>query len=351
MRADPVGAGRPRVGVRCDAGSTTGVGHLIRCVALAEEMTARGWQVLFLADLGGLPFAERLLEGRRLTAIAPPRTPAEYLTTVARENLTAIVLDSYTLPSEVSASLVAEGVTVLALVDGPLRGQRAQLYIDQNAGAEHTVIDLPVGTRRLAGTRYAILRDDVRSRRPALPWRPPTRSLPYQVVVAFGGTDAFGVTQQAVKALAASNRPLRVAVVSSDADVRRAVVAMGSHTTRITARPPFDDFPALLAGADVVVGAAGTSVWEYCCLGRAAAVTAVADNQEETYGRLVSLGAVVGLGHLQELRADPDLWGARLRAAVAEPTVLSAAAAAAFELVDGQGRVRVVDELVALLDS
>ncbi|MDQ3484196.1 MAG: spore coat protein [Actinomycetota bacterium] len=352
MRADRSGDARPRVGVRCDAGPTLGVGHLVRCVGLAEEMRARGWEVVFLADVGGLSFAERLLGTRGLRVVPPPRETADYLETVERESLDAVVLDSYTLPAEVSHALVAQDVAVLALVDGPLLGQRAHLYVDQNAGAEHICVDLPSGTRRLAGTRYAILRDDVRARRPDGPWRPPSAvHAPMDVVVAFGGTDAFGVTGQAVHALSASRLPLRVTVVAPDEHVRGEVVAMSTDHVNITARAPFDEYPGLLASADLVVGAAGTSVWEYCCLGRAAAVTAVADNQEDTYAHLVSLGAVVGLGHLKDVSTDPAGWGARLRTSIENRAVLSAVAAQAFALVDGRGRVRVVDGLATLVDG
>src|SRR5687767_9518867 len=116
------GAGRrvSRVGIRCDAGARTGVGHLVRCVALAEELTGRGVEVHFLSELGGLPWAEQQLRSRGLPWHPAPFDPVGMLAAADRLGLDAVVLDSYTLPGGYGAALRAAGRTVLAIVDGDL---------------------------------------------------------------------------------------------------------------------------------------------------------------------------------------------------------------------------------------
>lgn len=349
MRADPIPVGaRPlRVGLRCDAGPTTGVGHLVRCVALAEEVVARGHEALFLADLGGVDFAERQLAVRGLPRVDPPADAGQALAAVERHRLDAVVLDSYVLDPALSAALVERDVPVLAVVDGLLRGLTAQLYLDQNIGAEHDVVDLPAGAHRLAGTTYALLRDAVRALRPPAPWQPTGR--PPRVVVAFGGTDALGVTAAAVGALVATGQPFRATVVSPDPRVRASVAARATPSQRLDAVAPLEDFPRLLAGADLVVGASGSSAWEYSCLGAPAAVVAVVDNQLEAYERLVGLGAVLGIGTLQELRHGAPSAQEALRVALGDEAARARVAAAAYCLVDGDGRARVVTALEELV--
>lgn len=340
MRAE-----RPlRVGLRCDAGPATGVGHLVRSVALAEELLARGWEVIFLADLGGVEFAERQLSARGLSRLDAPSGSRGHLDAVRRERLDAVVLDSYILPPEVSRALVDAGVAVLAIVDGPLRGQSAQLYVDQNIGAENVALPLPPGAQRLAGQSYALLRDAVRSLRPARPWQP-TDDVP-QVVVAFGGTDALGATETAVRALASAGVPFRVTVVTPDAGVRARLSALGEH---VSVTPPVDTFPALLADADLVVGAAGSSLWEYCCLGRPAAVAAVVDNQYDAYRQMLELGAVIGLGTVKQWTHDTNVLHQGLSAALRDSDLRGRVAATAHRLNDGDGRVRVADALTELI--
>jgi spore coat polysaccharide biosynthesis predicted glycosyltransferase SpsG len=342
MRADHSAA--PRIGIRCDAGRQLGVGHLVRCVALAEEMTSRGWQVEVFGDLGGLAFAERQVLARGLGLQPVPAEPVDQVRALRAASLDALVVDSYTLPNRVTTDLADGGLPLLALVDGALRGQRAHVYVDQNIGAEADAVDLPDGSSRLAGTDYALLRDAVRTRRPRSAWSP--RGETPSIVVSFGGTDAFGMTAVAVEALAAAGEPFSAIVVSVDDAVGRRVAELSLPPgASLTVSEPFDDFPAALAGADLVLGAAGTSVWEYCCLGLPAAVTAVAENQQEAYGRLVNSGTMLPLGTLTEIRADAATFRTAVKRALLDEGLRTATATSAYALVDGEGRVRVVDAL------
>jgi spore coat polysaccharide biosynthesis predicted glycosyltransferase SpsG len=342
MRGDRRAAAR--IGIRCDASRQLGVGHLVRCVALAEEMTSRGWQVEVFGDLGGLAFAERQVLTRGFGLRRVPADPVDQVCALRAANLDALVVDSYTLPSQVTADLIDTGLPLLALVDGALRGQRAHVYVDQNIGAEADTAPVHDGSSRLAGTEYALLRDAVRTRRPRSAWTP-RGGIP-SVVVSFGGTDAFGMTAIAAEALAAAGEPFRAVVVSADGAMQRRVAELRLPPgASLTVSEPFDDFPAVLAGADLVLGAAGTSVWEYCCLGVPAAVAAVAENQQGSYRRLIDSGTVLPLGTLTDIRADEATFRIAVKRALLDEDLRTATATAAYALVDGEGRVRVVDAL------
>lgn len=94
-----------------------------------------------------------------------------------------LVLDSYELDPAGAGALRAAGVYALAIIDGDNRGQVADLYLDQNFGAElpgpGAVPGLGAGAglpgRLLAGSGYALLRDTVISARP--PVAPPATAV------------------------------------------------------------------------------------------------------------------------------------------------------------------------------
>ena len=122
--------------MRCDAGPATGVGHLVRCVALAEELVGRGLGVVFLGDLGGLPFAQRQLADRGLPLLPAPAAPEDLADLAVSLGLAAVVLDGYHLDPGCGAALTARGLPVLALSDGGFGAdQRATIHLDQNLGA------------------------------------------------------------------------------------------------------------------------------------------------------------------------------------------------------------------------
>lgn len=337
------------VALRCDAGPRTGTGHVVRCVALAEELAARGAVPVFLGSLGGVPFVEAQLRDRGF-AHAELDDPSAQGVAAAAVGLgaRAVVLDSYTLPSGVGEALRAAGLAVLAVVDDETRGIVADVYVEQNLGSESLGLEVPAGSRLLAGSAYALLRDLVRDRRPAAP-RPARSSVPH-VVAFFGGTDAFGAAPVLVAALAATGAPFRaqVVVVGEEARARVTAVALAPDQA-VELLDPVADLPALLVEADLVVSAAGTSTWELLCLGAPAALVAVVDNQEASFARLSGSGLVEPLGLLSAVVADPAPAVEALRRLLLDADARAALGARAWAAVDGDGRVRAVDALEAAL--
>jgi len=332
------------VGIRCDAGARTGVGHLVRCVALAEELTARGVAVRFLSDLGGLPWAERQLVERGLPWHPAPYDPVGLVAAADRLALDAVVLDSYKLSGEHGAAVRASGRTVLAVVDGSLRGQVADIYVDQNLDAELLSPALPAGAIRLAGLDYALLRQAVREHRSPAPRDRVTRTP--KVVAFFGGTDAYRAAPVVARLLIGTGAAFDATVVAADESLRAALLALRpADGQRLEIIDPTDDLPKLLADADLVVSASGTSTWELLCLGLPAALVWVVDNQFTGYERTVSRGLAAGLGHLGELPSD--VARQTLRALLTDPCARAAIAARGWAAVDGGGVSRVADALLA----
>ncbi|TDE50939.1 spore coat protein [Nonomuraea mesophila] len=324
-------SGRLRVGLRCDAGVSSGVGHLVRCVALAEELRARGVEVIFLGQVRGSAWARAQLDERGLPLSDAPSDPGR-LAALARElRLAAVVLDSYALPAATGAALRRAGLAVLAIADGDPMGQQADLYLDQNLGAEHRHLQ-GEGTsgRWLAGARYVLLRDCVlRCARTPRPGRVP------HVLCFFGGTDSAGVAPAWARALLATGERFQGTVVSP---------APFDAGGPITVIPPTDRLPELMAGADLVVTAAGSAVWELLYLGVPAALTWVADNQLIGYEELVGRGVAAGLGGEPGERAVAALAGL-----LADPAAREEHGRRGSGLIDGRGRKRAADALLALL--
>jgi spore coat polysaccharide biosynthesis predicted glycosyltransferase SpsG len=339
------------VALRCDAGALTGTGHVVRCVALAEELAGRGAMPVFLGTLGGVPFVEAQVRDRGFDHVELGDASVAGVAAAVRElDARAVVLDSYTLPAGLGEALRAAGAAVLAVVDDDTRGIDADVYVEQNYGSEALALEIPPDAVLLAGVRNALLRDVVRRRRPPEP-RPPSAGTPH-VVAFFGGTDAFGAAPTLVAAMAATGRPFDAQVVAAGEDARAALRAVQLDPGQtLELLDPVADLPALLVDADLVVSAAGTSTWELLCLGVPAALVAVVDNQEASFARLRASGLVAPLGLLSAIAADPAAAVAQLGELLAQPEARSALGARAWAAVDGDGRVRVVDALDAVLDA
>ena len=83
-----------------------------------------------------LDWATAELAARGIPLLPGPDSAAELVEAARRHHLDVLVLDSYELDPAGAGALRAAGVYTLAIIDGDSRGQVADLYLDQNFGAE-----------------------------------------------------------------------------------------------------------------------------------------------------------------------------------------------------------------------
>ncbi len=313
--------------IHCSGGTTLGVGHVVRSFALAEEALGRGHRVTFAGEFEGA-FVERLLAGLPVAVHATRRD----VSALARELDPDVVhVDSYArLELDAGRALLSN------LEDGPFGRRPADVAIDPNLGAEADRRPNTPAALLLRGSRYAPLRFAVSSLR----GRGHIREVANRVLVVMGGTDPQALSPRAVAAVAGTGLALTVTVVapqSQHADCRRA--ASGSPDLKLELLSEAADLPARMVEQDLVVSAAGTSVWELCCLGVPMALVCVVDNQKPGYDRVVEAGAAVGLGERL-----PDLDGAAqaLRELLVDAPARVGLADRASAVVDGRGAWRIV---------
>ncbi|KYH42990.1 hypothetical protein [Branchiibius sp. NY16-3462-2] len=327
--------------LRCDGGGTYGVGHVMRQLALADELVARGVSVQFRGNLTNTPWLAALLAARGLSMVAIDDDPRALRDTALETGASAVVLDGYHLDPATGATLRAAGIPVMAMVDYSFgTEQDADLYVDQNLGAR------PHSPRALAGIDYALFRDDVLALRRVGPDHLPASS-PLRVLAVFGGTDPYAAAPVVVPALLDTGLPVTITAVAAREEIAVALrglpVADGQELHVIPATP---GLAALAAESDLVLSASGSSVWEFLCMGVPTALVCVVDNQRAGYDETVRRGVVAGLGHLDGF--DAAAATATLRTLVQRADDRSALATKGQLLVDGKGRQRVADALLAL---
>ncbi|MEU4288926.1 spore coat protein [Kribbella sp. NPDC026596] len=338
-----------RVGVRCDVGPGRGIGHVMRCLALAEEVRRRGIELVFVCDAHTVPWAAEQIAARGIEVEPAVWTAAEHVELLKRLQLDAVVFDSYDLDASVYSAVRATGIPTLAIVDGDFRGAEADVLVDQNLAAELDHPELPPDSTRLAGLEHVMIRDEILALRPSEPPAPRQVAVP-KVFAFFGGTDAFGAGPHVMRALAATGVPFDATVVAPTVDLAARIAAVNLQAgQRVDVIGPTDQLAAAVREADLTISASGTSTWELLCLGATAGLVCVVDNQVMGYERAIATGTAAGVGVLSDLKTDPAAAAAALKRLLTDPTERARLAAAGWKLVDGNGRVRVADALTALI--
>ena len=324
-----------RVLLRCDGGGSLGVGHVMRSLALADAAVAAGHQVMVAGRFEG-SFLERQLSAAplevvRLASPGPQGGPDPIQQVFERFQPDLVHLDSYDLPGRLTGSFVLSNME-----DGTFGRRPAAVVVDPTFGAELSPRPEDGSGWLLRGSRYTSVRQRViDARRPS-----PVRDTARSVLVVMGGTDPMGLAPGAVQLLARTGLVLDVSVIAVGETARRVHEAAEGSALSLSVLAPVDDLAELMCASDLVISAAGTTIWELCCLGVPTAVVWAVDNQREGYQRVVSAGAALGLGGpgLGDDEPAADL----LATVLTDPRWRGRLAEAGRRVVDGLGAWRVV---------
>jgi spore coat polysaccharide biosynthesis predicted glycosyltransferase SpsG len=308
----------------------------MRCLTIGETLRRRGHDVVLLASLRSVDWVRDAAAAARVEV---RDAVAGSLDASDAEGFDGVVVDSYEVDAA-AIGTVAERVPVLAIVDGDARGIAATRYLDHNLGAEDLAWPPAVRDRLLAGAAYALVRGDVLAARRPEPWRI-AGSRP-RLVVVLGGTDPAGAAARVAGSLATAETDADVTFVSS---AEPGAIARLLPASRIV--EPTGELPALLADADIVVSAAGSSAWEVCTLGMPAVFLAVAANQSPSLSRLVAGGYGLGI----DGSGDPDALdrvSVEVQRLIGDDALRRQLSDRCRTTFDGLGAERVADDLEAM---
>ncbi len=321
-----------RVLFRVDASRAIGIGHVARCMTLAERLRQAGALVEFAClELPGniIPDIRRAGFDVR-TADGPIGARFDWL-----------VVDHYGLDAGYESAMRACVRRILVIDDLANRPHDCDLLLDQNLYADmqsRYLRHVPPHARVLAGPRFALLRPEFSAARPRVRRQKEAR----RIFVFFGGSDPTNETVKALRGLAGPGHGdiCMDVLVGVSNPFRDQIEALARGKPNVALIPPTNRISELLLAADLAVGAGGTTSWERCCLGVPTIAIAVADNQVALSATLAERGYQIFLGRSDALHSHhiPDAVSDSLT----DFDATVAMGLRGMELVDGLGAERVV---------
>lgn len=355
-----------KLAFRVDAGAHIGTGHLMRCLTLADAWRARGARTRFVARNLDSSLQRRVVEaGHEFTALPAPSstaaTPAmrpgepahahwlgaspeedaeQTLESLGPDTWDWLVVDHYAVDHRWQRRVRPAAARLMVIDDLGDRKHDCDLLLDQNLHANPAsrytgrVADT---CRLLLGPRYALLRPEFLALRSSC--RPRVGRVD-RLLVFLGGVDADNCT---AAVLAAITRlpvsPARVDVVIGATHPHREQIAArcAADGHRLHVQTP--DLGALMAVADLAIGAGGSATWERCALGLPTLALRLADNQAE----LIVQASLAGIVHGPSIDPlDVEALARHLLALVESPSWREAISRQALSTVDANGTERIV---------
>jgi UDP-2,4-diacetamido-2,4,6-trideoxy-beta-L-altropyranose hydrolase len=325
-----------RLLIRADANTASGTGHVMRCLALAQEWQRNSGEIIF-AQAETTPALERRLcaeglELLRMTAMPGSTDDVAQTIRLARENEVAwIVADGYRFDAEYQRGIKETGLRLLFLDDhGHANHYSADYILNQNLSARPTLYaSREPYTQLLLGTKYVLLRKEFEKWRD---WKRTTPASARKVLVTLGGSDPDNVTGKELECI--------VIIGGSNPHAKELQKQCENAEPQIRGVIDPASIPELMAWADVAISAGGTTSWELAFMGLPTLQIVLADNQRDAAAARQGKGTAVLLGFHTEV--TEDLISRALTELLSQADRRLAMSVQGRRLVDGFGSERVV---------
>tara|TARA_R110002110_G_scaffold2830_1_gene14157 strand:+ start:88115 stop:89251 length:1137 start_codon:yes stop_codon:yes gene_type:complete len=358
---------------RADANQIMGIGHIMRCVTIADAFTLLGYQSIFLVRflpnwVGDLVKAQ----GHELHHLKNISTKLSYidddivannyqewlgcswkkdaydvLNYVMKLKPEYLVVDNYAL-DEKWERVISEHVGKLIVIDDLAnRRHYCDYLIDQNLGRNE--VDycnlVPSSTLNLVGPRYAILKPEFKLCRTFSLERRKSFQLK-SVLLSIGGFDNQDITSVVIECLELvpefKDILINIVLSSESQYFKKVNKKVNSTQLNINIFSDINNISELMANADLSIGAAGTTSWERCCLGLPSIVFVVADNQVDIAEALSTHNAAIVIKSIDLKVAFIN----QVKMLLSNKKILRELSSNAAEIVDGLGVFRIIQTIL-----
>ena len=358
-----------KIAFRMDAAPHMGLGHVMRCVTLSKVMRQRGWRTHFITrrshaiDYAMFDIPREYLHFLPDVSFQFNREdPSSWLGDVVHEDaeqtiailqrlrVDHVCVDHYAIDAVWESAVAKQGRVLLAIDDIFNRQHETSILVDQNFGRlpQHYIDLVGENTKLLLGSQFAIIREefcDLREENAAVGQK---RLGHRSIVISLGGVDLENHTLSFAVMLMSSGDfdEYDLHLIVTDANPHKedlkAFVAGNSDRCQLFVSP--SNYARLVQECQFVIGAAGSSSWERCCLGKATALCIFAENQRSICESLAAAGAAMAVYDYRLDDRSSDFLPNMQSFLAADKLQMESVARS---LVDGRGASRIIDAIEA----
>ncbi|MFT4074633.1 MAG: UDP-2,4-diacetamido-2,4,6-trideoxy-beta-L-altropyranose hydrolase [Asticcacaulis sp.] len=324
-----------RLFIRTEASTQIGMGHFMRCFAIAEEAWAQGIEVTFLLNALDEAVSTRLTQiGARGIAVDGPLGGAADFMAMSALCFTRqdwLLIDSYAA-TEDYITLQKNAVRVAVIDDlNALAHFDCDLIVNPAQAARTIDYERKTRAKLLLGADYALIRREFSE--------PPVSPRSGAITLMFGGSDPMQLSGRCAEAVHIALSDTSIRIIAGPANRHgESLMALSRTNTSIEVFSSPARVADVLAGSDLVITAAGGSVGEVAAMGLPALVLVVYDNQAAALKACPF--PVIDARH-----GLPGDLGARVKALMNDPDHRAEIARRAHAVVDGLGPERILEAM------
>ncbi len=304
------------IALRVDASTQIGTGHIMRCLTIADSLHRSSVRVIFicrsllgnwisiLQDRGFetivLETDDELWDGDRDAQLTVEHLKTQQIFP------DWLIIDQYQIGQDWQ-KLVRPAVGKIMVVDDLAdRTHDCDLLLDQNLYpnyASRYAGLVPKACQCLLGPHYLILRDEFRSINRIVQKSLPLQKMPQKILLTFGGSDPFRLTERVLNSLSSQGQPLEVRVLLGTSFLRKDSLAELIKTLPFSVEilTGITEMMTQFQWADCAISAGGLTTYELAYVGLPALIIAAVDAQAEVAAEMAHLKIHQYAGHADEL--------------------------------------------------
>ena len=335
--------------IRADASSQIGMGHLMRCLALAQAWQNQGDKVTFVTNCSSRILRERVRnDGPQIINLDhsyPHHGDWEQTSRILETWPGAwVVLDGYHFDANYQRRIKNAGHPLLVIDDTAHHDcYIADVVLNQNIKAEQLRYSCKPYTCLLLGAQYVLLRSDF------LAWRKWQREIPAiarKVLVSLGGADPDNQTLKVIRALhglASDELECVVIVGATNPHVTELQSIMRNLQSSVQLVQNIANMPELMAWADIVISGGGITAWEAAFMSLPSIILVLAENQHENAVQLEATGLAINLGELNDISLSSI--SSAVEFLLGQSEMREMMSARGRKIIDGLGAERVIEKM------
>ena len=355
--------------IRADANSKIGMGHVMRCLSVADALLKRGEEVLFvtaddtpvpLLTKKGIPYrvlhtdyADMEAELPELLCILQELTqraelPEEVLSRMSSQRKDiAILVDSYYVTEKYLAAL-KKRITTIYMDDIYAFSYPVDMLINYNIYGEEMGYEKDAAfadTKLLLGTEYVPLREEFSA------GEQQRTAANCGILITTGGSDSFNLAGQllmeAMKYDALKEKEYHVVSGSLNPHIGE-LQALEQKHENIHIHCNVTNMAELMTESEVALSAGGSTLYELCAMGVPVIAFSFAENQERLVQTFVKRGiAQYGGNYRTDGNKMIQNTIAGLQKLCGDEALKTEYRRKALQLVDGRGAERIAEALLS----
>ena len=312
--------------LRADASQSIGAGHVMRSSAVAEELIARGEDVVFVGQISDVPWLAARMNTLGFSKILSE--PYEFISNPEKD---VLILDSYSLPVDNNFIKPHKWRAIVTLADELTPVYLADLIIHPSFSINFVDV---VGVKVLTGAKYIPFRSSIQKIGNVV-----KKESILEILVVGGGTDSTNFVAAICRVLTKIQGNFHANIFTNDS-------ALSDIDSRLTLFPIGSELDNYAMNADLVFTTASTTSLEFIAREIAVGIGCAVDNQEEYYASLSNFGVAAPIGQFIAGNWDMNLLGiSELVNSQYSREVLRRKCSG---LVDLEGARRIVNEILKL---